>query len=157
MSQNAFRFLTMWTLVIFFGTLFIGIILPKLIPLWFFVGVCCLMVSIGVIGTLVFNAISLHNKTNPNPSDVATDFGAHIFPVLLLLFFYPLFQSRFANTGQSFFKSALFPFVISLIYICTHDVEEIYSMSNLSSPVIIILTLCVWISSYPIFARSLEK
>jgi hypothetical protein len=114
------------------------------------------MVSIGVMGTLVFNTISTYNSDEKDTSKLVMDYGAHIFPVLLLLMFYPLMRERFYKTPNNFFLSAAFPFIVSIIYICTHDVEEIYSMSSLSSSVIILLTLCVWISSYPIFTKSLE-
>jgi hypothetical protein len=41
--------------------------------------------------------------------------------------------------------------ILSIIYICTHNVETIYKSSDLSSFVIIILTVSVWLSSYQIF------
>lgn len=158
-----FEYLTMWTLVIFVGTLLVCGIFPRVLPIWFFIGVACLMTSIGIVGSMVFNTISLHNDPTRDSSDVARDYAVHVLPLLVLILFYPLFQSRFYCTGESpeslvfFAKSAAFPFIVSLIYVCTHDVEEVYKMSNLPASVIIITTLCVWLASYPVFSKSFKE
>lgn len=155
--EDIFRFFTMWTLVIFISTVLACAIFPKLLPLWFFIGVACLMTSIGVIGSLLFNTLTIYNKVNESPSQVAGDYAAHILPVLFLFIFYPILAKRFYHTENNIIKSALFPFIISIIYICTHDIEKIYSMSSLSTPIIVLLTICVWLSSYPIFAKSFKE
>ncbi len=144
-------YFTAWIDIIFVLTILFCIFFPGILPLWYWIGVACMMTSVGVIGSLVFSTISLekHNKKETN-KQIVGDFMVHILPVIVLFFFYRFLESRF-HKNISIFKSALFPLFISIVYICTHNVESVYEISNLSSPTIIILTVSVWLSSYQIF------
>lgn len=158
MEESILRFLTIWTLIIFIATLITCTIFPNTLPLWFFIGIACLVISIGVVGTFFIDTICIYNKNAPVIQNVLIeDFIVHILPVIFLLTFYPVIKKRFYYTQPNIIKSAAFPLIISLIYLFKHDVEEIYSMSDLSTPVIVILTLFVWISSYPIFANTFRE
>lgn len=149
-------YFTAWTDIIFICTILFCICFPRVLPLWFWIGVACLMTTVGVIGSLVFSTI--HSNSTPTNPDarkyIVGDFLVHILPVIVLFFFYRMLEKRFyvhSSHDISALKSAMFPFILGLIYICTHNVEVVYQSSDLSSYVIIILALSVWLSSYEIF------
>jgi hypothetical protein len=159
-------YFTAWTDIIFTCTVLFCLCFPGRLPLWFWIGIACLMTSVGVVGSLVFSTIYNENLRSAQTTGEATrsvnssnqelqkhivgDFMVHILPVIVLFFFYRILEKRFYNE-ISILKSALFPIILSIIYICTHNVETVYKVSDLSSYVIIILTISVWLSSYQIF------
>ena len=179
-------YFTAWTDIIFTCTVLFCLCFPGVLPLWFWIGIACLMTSVGVVGSLVFSTMqsiaSTEGRTmqsieaakplrstptgveaakplRSTPTGVASakqqhivgDFMVHILPVIVLFFFYRILEKRFYYGEISILKSALFPAILSIIYICTHNVETVYKSSDLSSFVIIILTVSVWLSSYQIF------
>ena len=98
----------------------------------------------------IYHRIYLHACLKKQ-QHIVGDFMVHILPVSVLFFFYRILEKRFYYSETSILKSALFPAILSIIYICTHNVETVYKSSDLSSFVIIILTVSVWLSSYQIF------
>ena len=199
-------YFTAWTDIIFTCTVLFCLCFPGVLPLWFWIGIACLMTSVGVVGSLVFSTMQSIESTEgrtmqsiestegrtmqsiastegrtmqsiastegrtmqsveaakplrSTPTGVASakqqhivgDFMVHILPVIVLFFFYRILEKRFYYGEISILKSALFPAILSIIYICTHNVETVYKSSDLSSFVIIILTVSVWLSSYQIF------
>lgn len=146
-------YFTAWTDIIFTCTILFCLCFPGRLPLWFWIGIACLMTSVGVVGSLVFSTIYNDNYASRKQelqNHIVGDFMVHILPVIVLFFFYRLLEKRFYHE-ISIVKSAIFPAILSIIYICTHNVETVYKMSDLSSFVIIILTVSVWLSSYQIF------
>ena len=159
-------YFTAWTDIIFTCTILFCLCFPGVLPLWFWIGIACLMTSVGVVGSLVFSTMqgiastegrtmqgiaSTEGVEAATPQHIVGDFMVHILPVIVLFFFYRILEKRFYYSETSILKSALFPAILSIIYICTHNVETVYKSSDLSSFVIIILTVSVWLSSYQIF------
>ena len=166
-------YFTAWTDIIFTCTVLFCLCFPGVLPLWFWIGIACLMTSVGVVGSLVFSTMqgiastdgrtmqgieaALPLRSTPTGVEaekqqhIVGDFMVHILPVIVLFFFYRILEKRFYYSETSILKSALFPAILSIIYICTHNVETVYKSSDLSSFVIIILTVSVWLSSYQIF------
>ena len=147
-------YFTAWTDIIFTCTILFCLCFPGRLPLWFWIGIACLMTSVGVVGSLVFSTIYNDNYASRKQelqNHIVGDFMVHILPVIVLFFFYRILEKRFYYGEISILKSALFPAILSIIYICTHNVETVYKSSDLSSFVIIILTVSVWLSSYQIF------
>lgn len=142
-------YFTAWTDIIFTCTVLFCLCFPGVLPLWFWIGIACLMTSVGVVGSLVFS--TMQGVEAAKQQHIVGDFMVHILPVIVLFFFYRILEKRFYYSETSILKSALFPAILSIIYICTHNVETVYKSSDLSSFVIIILTVSVWLSSYQIF------
>jgi len=142
-------YFTAWTDIIFTCTVLFCLCFPGVLPLWFWIGIACLMTSVGVVGSLVFS--TMQSIASAKQQHIVGDFMVHILPVIVLFFFYRILEKRFYYGEISILKSALFPAILSIIYICTHNVETVYKSSDLSSFVIIILTVSVWLSSYQIF------
>jgi len=153
-------YFTAWTDIIFTCTVLFCLCFPGVLPLWFWIGIACLMTSVGVVGSLVFSTTqsvastegrTMQSIASAKQQHIVGDFMVHILPVIVLFFFYRILEKRFYYGEISILKSALFPAILSIIYICTHNVETVYKSSDLSSFVIIILTVSVWLSSYQIF------
>ena len=148
-SVSALDYFTSWTLITFGLTIVSCLIFPGVFPLWFFVGIACLMTSVTIIGTIFFTSINVYNKKGDKNS-ITRDFIFHILPFIILFIFYGFFEKRFYKS-ISFYKSGFFPCVLGIIYACIYNPQDIYSSSNLNNITLITLAIAVWLSSYQIF------
>lgn len=151
MGVKIYEYFTAWTVCLFVLTIVLGILFPKKIPLWFFIGMGCLMTMVTVMGTMFFLSLLLYNSNDYGLSySLSLDFIFHMLPTLVLFMFYGWLSSRFYR-DVSLVKSAIFPFLLGIVYILAFNPEDIYNNSYLSNTIIVILSVSIWLSSYQIF------
>ena len=149
-ERSFLEYFTTWTLIMFLNTTLLGIIFPGKLPLWFLIGIVCQMLTVSIIGTFICSSSKIYNASKNNISQyTARDFFVHILPFIFIMMFYGPLSNRFYYS-INVLKSSIITIIISIIYIATHDIKEIY---ELNSEIIIILSLATWLSSYQIFVN----
>jgi hypothetical protein len=154
-KYGIFDYFTTWGTILFWGTIILSIILPKVFPSWFLIGVLCLEMTIGIVGSLFFTSLFIYNnnetdETDDNNSTLVRDFIFHIFPLIIIFVFYKLLLKRF-YPNINIIKSLFIPTLLAIIYNIKYKVQNVYHFTELNSETIIILSIAVWFSSYQIF------
>ena len=103
-DKKSIKFLdyfTTWTLILYLDTILFCFIFPNVLPLWFWLGVACQMITVGIIGTFFFTSVCLYNGNDTDRSNsevISSDFFLHILPVIVG--FSILFIRLYANIGK---------------------------------------------------------
>ena len=92
-------YFTAWTDIIFTCTVLFCLCFPGVLPLWFWIGIACLMTSVGVVGSLVFS--TMQSIASAKQQHIVGDFMVHILPVIVLFFFYRILEKLpLGNPGE---------------------------------------------------------